>query len=158
MARILFSLLVFTVPIPSSQALAPRIFFYHHPQNMFRAYFGPFSTLIITAFSVTAPQPSQGSIALSDPSAVSSQPLNLGNASSNDTTLGNGLVIACDGNLGSSLRVTSCKSLFPLLRKGDEQIVFADRTSSLQYEVALPFRLQGSRLHECQTRCEALSD
>ena len=127
---------------------------------MFGTFLVPFSILIIEAFSATVLQPSQGSIALADASAVQYQPLILANASSNGSASANHLSISCDYNLGQNLRVTSCKSIFPLLRAGTEQYVFADRTSSpsLRYDVGLPFRVQGRKLHECQTRCEALSD
>ena len=115
---------------------------------MFGIFFGPFFTLIIKAFSATVLQPSQGSIGLSDASALQSQPLTLRNASSNGTASGNALAITCDHELGRNLRVTSCKNIFPFLRQGNEQYVFADRSSTLFYNVGLPFRVQGRKLHE----------
>ena len=127
---------------------------------MFRTFIGLVSILIIKAVSATVLQPSQGSIALADASAVRSQPLILANASSNGTASANDLAITCDHKLGQNLRVTSCKSIFPLLRSGSEQYIFADRTNapSLRYDVGLPYRVQGRKLHDCQTRCEVLSD
>ena len=127
---------------------------------MIGTFSGLFSILIIEAFSATVIQPSQGSIAPANASAVQSQPLILANASSNGTTSANDLAITCDHKLGHNLRVTSCKSIFPLLRAGTEQYIFADRSSSpsLRYDIGLPYRVQGRKLHECQTRCEVLSD
>ena len=145
------------MPVPSWQALVSRIFYYHR-QNMFGIFFGPFSILITKAFSATVLQPSQSSIAQSDASAVQSQPLILANASSNGTASANNLEITCDSEFGRNLRVTSCKNIFPLLREGTEQYVFADRTSTQHYDIGLPFRVQGRKLHDSQTRCEVLSD
>ncbi len=125
---------------------------------MFGTLIGPFSILIIRAFSATVLPPSQGSVALADASAVKSQPLILANASSNGTVSGNDLAITCDYKLGSGLRVTSCQNIFPLLRQGNEQYIFADRTSTVHFEIGLPFRVQGRKSHECQIRCKALSD
>lgn len=125
---------------------------------MFWTFCGLVSILIIKAFSATVLQPSQGSIALADASAGQSQPLNLANASSNGTASANDLAITCDHVLGQNIRVTSCKNIFPLLRAGDGQFIFAERTSLLHYDVGLPFRVQGRKLHECRTRCEAISD
>ena len=124
-------------------------------QMMFGTLFGLFSILIIKVFSATGNQLFQGSIALAEPSAGQSQPLILANASSNGTASANDLAITCDHKLGQNLRVTSCKSIFPLLRSGTEQYVFADRTNSpsLRYDVGLPYRVQGRKLHECQTTC-----
>ena len=125
---------------------------------MFGTFLGPLCILIVKAFSATVPLPSQSSIAPSDASAVDSQPLVLGNASSNAPAGGNDLAITCDHIRGQGFRVTSCKSLFPLLKPGTEDWVFADRTSPLQHDVGLPFRIQSRKFLVCQTRYEALSD
>ena len=125
---------------------------------MFGNFFGPFALLIVKVFSATVPPPSQSLIALPEASAVGSQSLILGNASSNDPVSKNLLSISCDHSLGSGFRVSSCKNLFPLLKKGTEDYIFADRTSPLRYDVGLPFRVQSRKLLERQTRCEALAD
>lgn len=127
-------------------------------KDMFGSFLGPLSVLIVTAFSATLPQPSQSSVALPDASAVDSQPLILGNASSDDSASGNDLSITCDHSRGSGFRVTSCSNLFPLLVQGTEDWVFADRSSPLPHDVGLPFRVQSRKFLKCQTRCEALSD
>ena len=157
MARQCFSVLVFRNPVSGWQALARRILHCHH-QTMFGAFLGPFSILIVKAISATVPHPSQSSIALSDSSAVDSLPLFLGNASSDDPASGNALEITCDHILGSGFRVSSCRTLFPLMKKGTDEVVFADRTSPLHHDINLPFRVQSRKLLECQTRCKALSD
>ena len=128
--------------------LASRILYYQR-QNMFGTFLGPFSILVVKAFSATVPQPSPGSTALSDAFAVPSQSLIHGNASSDGPASGNDLAIACDYLLGSGLRVTSCKNLFPLFKQGTHELVFAERTSHLQYDVSLPFRIQSRKLLEC---------
>ena len=125
---------------------------------MFGTFLGPLSILIVKTFSATVPQPSQSSIALSDSSAVDSLPLIMGNASSDDPASSNALAITCDHTLGSGFRVSSCRTLFPLMKKGTDEVVFADRTSVLHRDIGLPFRVQSRKLLECQTRCKALSD
>ena len=125
---------------------------------MFGTFLGPLSILIVKAFSATVPQPSQSSIALSDASAVDSLPLILGNASLNDPATGNDLAITCDHVRGSGFRVSSCRTLFPLMKKGTDKVVFADRTSLLHHDIGLPFRVQGRKFLECQTRCKTPSD
>ena len=112
---------------------------------MFGTVLGPLSVLIVTAFSATVPQPSQSSIVLPDVSAVDSQPLILGNASSNDSASRNDLAIACDYLRGSGFKVTSCSNLFPLLAQGTDDWVFAERFSPLPHDVGLPFRIQGRK-------------
>ena len=125
---------------------------------MFGTFLVPFSILIIEALSATVLQPSQGSIALADASAVQYQPLILANASSNGTASANDLSVSCDYELGQNLRVTSCRNIFPLLRAGTQQYVFADRSSTIHWDIGLPFRVQSRKLHECHIRCKALSD
>ena len=125
---------------------------------MFGTFLGPLSIIVITVFSATVPQPSQSSIFLPDASVVDSQPLILGNGSSNDSASGNDLAITCEYRLGSGFKVTSCSNIFPLFRRGTDDWVFAERFSPLPHDVGLPFRIQSRKLLECMTRCEALSD
>lgn len=125
---------------------------------MFGTFFGPLSVLIVKAFSATVPPPSQSLIALPEASADVSQSLILGNASSDDPASANDLAITCDHLRGSGFRVSSCRTIFPLLKLGTQEFVWADRTSHLRYDIGLPFRVQSRKLLECQTRCEVLAD
>ena len=145
MARVYLSFLVFTIPVLSWQTLAVSSSLLPQSKTMFGTILGTLSILIITAFSATVPQPSQNSIVLPDASAVDSPPLILGNASSNDSASGNDLAITCEYRLGSGFKVTSCSNLFPLLRQGTDDWVFAERFSPLPHDVGLPFRIQSRK-------------
>ena len=54
--------------------------------------------------------------------------------------------ITCDARkYGQNLRVPSCKKVITLISTNDTDITFADRSSALQYDVALPYRIQSGQ-------------
>ncbi|KAL2048691.1 hypothetical protein N7G274_000603 [Stereocaulon virgatum] len=63
--------------------------------------------------------------------------------SSTTSAVGPELMIACDANIyGMNLKVASCKDIFRTLQKGDDEVIFADRKTTLPFDAPLPYRVQ----------------
>ena len=61
--------------------------------------------------------------------------------SSNNTSSGNKLKIACDSTrYGKNLKVDSCRNIFRYLNKDDTQYTFAERDSGVPLDIPLPLR------------------
>ena len=66
-------------------------------------------------------------------------------SSSNNTSLGNVVKIACDPRrFGRDLKVNSCRSVFRYLHEDENQFRFAERDSGVPLDVPLPLRTYSS--------------
>ncbi len=73
-------------------------------------------------------------------------PANILAPSSNTSSTGNKMIIACDGTrYGKNLKVKSCRNVFGFLSKDDKQLTFAERDSGVPSDIPLPLRTLSSK-------------
>ncbi len=81
---------------------------------------------------------------ISSPNSLS--PANILSPSSNTSSTGNKMIIACDGTrYGKNLKVKSCRHVFGFLSKDDKQLTFAERDSGVPSDIPLPLRTLSSK-------------
>lgn len=104
-----------------------------------------YSDLVLAA-SLPRPSESVDSLAAGPVSSLNLlSPANTLALSSNNSSPGNVLKIACDATkYGKNLKVNSCRNVFRFLRRDETRYTFAERDSGVPHDVPLPLRTLSS--------------
>lgn len=105
-----------------------------------------YSDLVLAA-SLPRPSESVDSLAAGPVSSLNLlSPANTLALSSNNSSPGNVLKIACDATkYGKNLKVNSCRNVFRFLRRDETRYTFAERDSGVPHDVPLPLRTLSSK-------------
>ena len=102
--------------------------------------------LTAPVFSAIPPRPSAGTVNLETEPILPSELLSNGNLSTHNVSSDNVIAVQCNAeSFGVNLNVASCRQVFRLIVKDDEQITFAERGTLVPYQIPLPYRVQSSK-------------
>ena len=102
--------------------------------------------LLLSIFVSSAVLLDQPVLPLSEASNQPAAPLYRPLIFQRNVSAGNPLQIECNAPLyGRNIKVPSCKKVVGIIVFDDEQLVFADRSGLIPFNIPLPYRLQSSK-------------